>query len=154
MNDETGRGDGVEAAVAHLLEGWALMLSWPLGWGDMDSFGHVNNTVYFRFFEHVRIAYFEHVGFTEHMKQSRVGPILAHTSCRFRLPLTYPDTVTLATRVDEVGVDRFTMLYRVVSHAHRAVAAEGDGRIVVFDYEKGVKAPLPDAIRAAMLPSD
>ena len=34
----------------------------PVQWGDQDAFGHVNNTVYFRWFESARIAYFQHTG--------------------------------------------------------------------------------------------
>ncbi len=34
----------------------------PIRWGDMDAFGHVNNTVYFRYMEQVRISWFEQVG--------------------------------------------------------------------------------------------
>ena len=34
----------------------------PIRWGDMDAFGHVNNTVYFRYMEQVRISWFEQIG--------------------------------------------------------------------------------------------
>lgn len=138
------------STISDLLDGWPVVLSYPVSWGEMDSFGHVNNTVYFRYFEHARIAFFERTGFTRLMSSTGIGPILAHTSCRFRLPLAYPDTVSIATKVTEIQRDRFTMLYRVVSHEHAAIAAEGDGRIVVFDYSKNVKAPLPASVREVM----
>lgn len=118
----------------------------PVAWGDMDAFAHVNNTVYFRYFETARIACFEVVGFTELMRESRIGPILAHTECRFRLPLEYPDTVSAATRIEEIDVDRFMMRYEVFSHAHGRVAAEGTGRIVSLNYATGEKVALPGAI--------
>src|SRR4051812_27249954 len=51
----------------------------PVAWGDMDAFGHVNNTVYFRWFESARIAYFEKIGLNERMKRDKKGPILART---------------------------------------------------------------------------
>jgi acyl-CoA thioester hydrolase len=133
-----------------LLEGFAVTVQLPLTWGQMDSMGHVNNTQYFRWFEDVRMAYFEASGLYAHMTTHQVGPILARTQCRFIIPLTYPDTVHVGTRVEDVAEDRFTMRYRVVSEARDLVAAEGDGRIVVFDYVAGEKAPLPPAIRARM----
>ena len=37
-------------------------MSMPIRWGDMDAFGHVNNTVYFRYMEQVRISWFEQLG--------------------------------------------------------------------------------------------
>ena len=119
-------------------------------WGDMDAMGHVNNAVYFRYFESARIAYFEAVGFLTQMQDSGIGPILAHTDCRFRLPLTYPDRLRIGARVTAVATDRLQMSYQVVSMASGAVAAEGTGRIVCFDYRAGRKAPLPDSIGSAI----
>ena len=77
----------------------------------------------------------------------RVGPILAATNCRFKIPLTYPDTVSIGTRVPEIDDDRFTMEYYVVSHKHKRVAAEGTGLIVCFDYRENKKAPVPAEVR-------
>lgn len=128
------------------LEGYPVIVRWPVAWGDMDAFAHVNNVVYFRWFESARIAYFAALAWTP----GGVGPILAHTSCAFRAQLTYPDHVDIGARVDEVGDDRFTMRYRVVSERHGRIAAEGEGRVISFDYARGVKAPLPAEIRAAI----
>jgi acyl-CoA thioester hydrolase len=122
----------------------------PVAWGEMDAFQHVNNIVYFRYFETARIALFEKTGFAGPATGQGVGPILAATDCRFRIPLTYPDTVTAAAWVDDIGEDRFIMKYAVFSHRHKSVAAEGSGRIVAFDYGRGTKAPLPGEIVAAL----
>ncbi|HCP44944.1 MAG TPA: acyl-CoA thioesterase [Deltaproteobacteria bacterium] len=122
----------------------------PVSWGDLDAFQHVNNTVYFQWFETARIRYFEEIGFLDHLKATGVGPILAETSCKFRLPLTYPDTVTASAQAMDLGHDRFTMRYRVHSAEHGRLAAEGEGRIVCFDYRGNNKAPLPDPIRKAI----
>ena len=130
-----------------LVEGYAVVIETPVAWGEMDSLGHVNNIVYFRYFESARMAYFAEVDFWGHMEETGVGPILASTQCRFRLPLEYPDTVSIGARIKDIGEDRFMMEYVVVSHRHRKVAAEGGGLIVVYDYRAKRKAPLPDEIR-------
>jgi acyl-CoA thioester hydrolase len=65
--------------------------------------------------------------------------------------LTFPDTVTLAARAVDLGEDRFTMHYRVVSERLGVVAAEGEGRVISYDYRNARKAPLPPAIRAALI---
>lgn len=138
-------------AVAELLAGFPVTVEIPVAWGDMDALGHVNNTVYFRYFETVRIAGFTRLGIGDITAAADgVGPILHSTNCRFRIPLTYPDTVTVGTRIGDIGEDRFVMHYRAVSHEHRAVAAEGDGLIVTYDYLAARKAPISVALRARL----
>jgi acyl-CoA thioester hydrolase len=130
-----------------LLAGFPVRIETPVAWGEMDSLLHVNNTVYFRYFESARMTYFERIGFWEHMDRTGVGPILASTSCRFKLPLTYPDEVLVGAAVPAIDGDRFTMKYAVASRRHGRVAAEGEGLIVAYDYRQLKKAALPDEIR-------
>lgn len=133
--------------MKELLAHCPVVVEIPVAWGDMDAMGHVNNTVYLRYFETARIAYFERVGLMAHMEQTGIGPILGSESCQFRLPVTYPDTVSVGTRIPKIGADRFTMEFFVVSHKHRKVAAQGDGVVVSFNYRENRKAPLPDLWR-------
>ncbi len=133
--------------VPQELEEFPVVIEWPVAWGEMDAFGHVNNIYYFRYFESARIAYFERIAFMETMERTGVGPILAATRCRFRAPLRYPDKLFIGARVTEMGEDRFLMEYRVVSGSSGRVAAEGDGLIVAYDYRENRKAPIPEEIR-------
>ncbi|MDB4949526.1 MAG: acyl-CoA thioesterase [Gemmatimonadetes bacterium] len=130
-----------------LLDGYPVTVTIPVAWGEMDAFRHVNNIVYFRYFETARIEYLRRIGFGGERDEDGIGPIMANTHCRFRRPLTFPDTVTVGARVTEVGEDRFTMEYRLVSHALNDVAAEGGGVLVAYDYRALGKAPLPQAVR-------
>lgn len=131
----------------NLLQPFPVVIETPVAWGQMDAFRHLNNTVYFRFFESGRIAYFERLGLLEYMEETGVGPILASTNCRFRIPLTYPDTVSIGTRVSNFDGDRFTMEYVVVSHRHKKIAADGTGLIVCFNYNENKKVPIPAELR-------
>jgi acyl-CoA thioester hydrolase len=124
-----------------------VRISLAVQWGEMDSYGHVNNTVYFRWFESARMECFARLGWPAVERDSGVGPILHSTRARFRAPLTWPDTVDVATRITNVLSDRFTMLYEVGSRALERVVAEGEGTIVAFDYRRLEKAPLPEPIR-------
>jgi acyl-CoA thioester hydrolase len=119
----------------------------PVQWGDMDAFAHVNNTVYFRWFESARIAYFEKIGLNERMRREKKGPILARTSCDYAKPLTFPDTIRATARVVKVGNTSFVMEYTVTSTKH-GEAARGEGVIVLIDYEKGGKIPVDDELKA------
>ena len=136
--------------IESLLADYPVRRETPVAWGQMDAFAHVNNTVYFRWFEDARIMLFERVGWLEAMEQTRVGPILARTQCVFKRPLTYPDTVHIGARVQDLAADRFTMSYRIASHEQQAIVAEGDARIISYDYSANAKAPIPDGVRAAL----
>ncbi|MGQ0562906.1 MAG: acyl-CoA thioesterase [Gemmatimonadota bacterium] len=128
-----------------LLDGFAVVIEVPVAWGDMDAFGHVNNTVFFRYFESARIAYLDRIGFRG---GNGAGPILASTHCRFRRPLVYPDTVLVGARVTELNHDRFTHEYRIVSLTTNQIVAEGGGVIVAYDYHTRAKCPIPAEVRA------
>lgn len=131
-----------------LLMAYPVVLELPVQWGEMDAYGHVNNTVFFRYFESARMIYLGRAGLVESHAQAQVGAILHSTSCRFRLPLYYPDRVQIGARVIDVKEDRFTMEYLVVALSVGLVAAEGSGIIVSFDYAAGKKVGLPETVRA------
>ena len=133
--------------MSNPLPEYSFVIELPVIWGDMDALQHVNNTIYFRYFESVRMAYFEELGFWEHMNETGIGPILASTQCRFRIPLTYPDTISVGTRIRDMAEDRFVMDYCVFSHSHEKVAAQGEGLIVTYDYRNQRKAPIPEKLR-------
>lgn len=128
-------------------ENFPVAITLPVVWGEMDAFGHVNNAVYFRYFETARIAYFERIGMLAFMEKQGIGPILAHTECRFRIPLTYPDSVEVGARVTAIEADRFLMQYQIWSQTAQAVAARGSGLIVSFDYRKACKVAIPAELR-------
>jgi acyl-CoA thioester hydrolase len=128
------------------LKPYPVIITLPVAWGEMDAFQHVNNVIYFKYFESVRIAYFEKLEMMNLMEETGIGPILASTQCRYKVPLTYPDTVAVGTRISTVGEDRFSMAYIVVSQTRNLVAAEGDALIVAYDYRKNTKARLPDVL--------
>ena len=129
---------------------WPVSVEVPVAWGDMDAFDHVNNTVFLRWFETARIAYFERLGFLDRMEEDGVGPILARATCDYRLALRYPDLVRVEATVTRLGNTSFVMGYRVFSAEQDALAAEGEGVIVLFDYGTERKAALDDDLRSAI----
>jgi acyl-CoA thioester hydrolase len=123
----------------------------PVWWGDQDSLGHVNNTIYLRWFETSRIAYCERVGLWNLMKAERIGPILAAVHCNFRHQLHYPDTVLVGTRVGRMGRTSLTLEHVVESESIGSIVADGHCVLVVYDYEKQQPRPIPEEMRAAIL---
>src|SRR5436190_21088461 len=127
--------------MAHeLLAGFPVVVEQAVVWGEMDSYRHVNNTVYFRYFENARLEYFRRLDWPALERETGVGPILAATQARFRRALAYPDTIWIGAKIVNVLEDRFTILHRIVSKRLNAVAAEGEGTIVCYRYERGEKA--------------
>lgn len=130
-----------------LLQDFPVVVRLPVQWGDMDAYGHVNNTVFFRYFESARVEYLERCGFLASFERQRVGAILHSTRCRFRRALTHPDTVLVGATAAEVADDRFRHAYRLVSLDGDEIAAEGEGIVVSFDYDRGETVPIPPAVR-------
>lgn len=129
-----------------MTETWSTRVT--VAWGDMDAFGHVNNAQYFKYFENARIAWFEARGvMADGLVVGDIGPILGATSCRFKAPVAFPDTLTVEVTVDEIGDDRFTHRYSILSESLGREVAAGDALIVSYDYANGRKAPLPNAWR-------
>ncbi len=137
-----------------ILKPYPVVITIPVAWGEMDAFQHVNNVIYFKYFESVRIAFFERLDMVAFMETTGIGPILASTQCKYKVPLTYPDTVSVGARVSFIEEDRFGMDYVVVSHKLGAVAAQGDGLIVAYDYRKGAKALIPEEMKQKILSVD
>jgi acyl-CoA thioester hydrolase len=130
-----------------LLARFPVIVRQPVQWGDMDSYRHVNNVVYFRYFENARLAYFERLAWPEFERATGVGPILAATSARFRRVLTYPDTIAVGARATDVGSDRFALEHVIVSEARQAVVTEGTCLVVTYHYGEDRKVPMPEEIR-------
>ena len=137
--------------MEELTREYPVIIELPVAWGDMDAFAHVNNTAYFKYFESARIAYFEKSDFMDFMETHGIGPILASTQCRFKIPLTYPDKISVGARVAEIGKDRFTMEYTVISHKHKKIAASGEGVLVTFNYRNNQKTMIPDEIKKRII---
>ncbi len=138
------------STLQDLLAAYPVVVTFPVHWGDMDAFQHVNNIQYFKYWETARITYFERIGFMDELRDHHIGPILASTGCLFRFPLTYPDTVSVGCRTLELKEDRFLLSYVVVSQTAEQVAARGEGMVVSYDYTALSKTALPEKIRTAI----
>jgi acyl-CoA thioester hydrolase len=121
-------------------------------WGDMDALLHVNNIVYFEYFELARVAYLERIGMpSPGPAWHDFGWIIGSTCCRYKAPVTFPDTLAVGTRVGALSGDRVLMEYRAVSAKLDKVAAEGEALLVAYDFGAGRVTPIRDDICRAIL---
>lgn len=60
--------------MKELLDDYPVIVDFPIAWGDMDAFQHVNNIMYFKYFESARISYFERIDLIKVMNETGIGP--------------------------------------------------------------------------------
>lgn len=115
-------------------------------WGDMDSFGHVNNVEFFRYLESARVEY-AMTALAGKVRARGQNIILADLHCAFRRQLRWPGAVDIYTRTVRVGHSSIA-LHQVMCPADTdAIAASADTVLVWFDFAEQRPAPVPDAIR-------
>lgn len=117
-------------------------------WNQMDALGHVNNAIYFKYFEAARIEYFMKIGQKELQAGKGQGPVLAQIACQFMLPVSFPDDITVGCWIERIGNTSVQMNYEIYSKKLDAVAARGESVVVMIDYSTGKKAPIPEAIKS------
>lgn len=133
--------------LRELLAGYPVVVTQAVVWGDMDAYQHVNNVVYFRYFENARLEYIRRLEWPTLEEQTGVGPILGSTQARFRRALTYPDTISITARLTDLGADRLVLEHHIYSHQQQVLTTEGTGTVVTFHYGKGSKVPIPEDLR-------
>jgi len=119
----------------------------PIRWGDMDAMGHVNNTIYFRYFETVRIAWFDSIGCQPDPKGE--GPVIVNAFCNFIRQLEYPGEVIARHYVANPGRTSFDT-YMTLERTDQpgVIFTEGGAKTVWVDFPKQKSTPLPDWMRA------
>lgn len=118
----------------------------PIRWGDMDAMGHVNNTLYFRYFETVRIEWMRTLGAT--LKPEGVGFVIVNAFCNFIRQLEYPGDIRARQYIGEVGrssFDTFVTLER--EDEPGVIYATGGATTVWLDIAAKKTLPLPEWLR-------
>ena len=127
---------------------WVLTSRIPIRWGDMDAYGHVNNTVYFRYMEQARVELLERLGFP--IDTRTAGPVIVHTACTFLAPLNYPGIVEVRLYCGALGRSSIPTRYEIRLEGDETLYATGEAKIVWIDVASGQSVPVPDALRRAL----
>ena len=118
----------------------------PIRWGDLDAMGHVNNTIYFRYMETARIAWFDAIGVKT--DPHGVGPVIVNAFCNFHKSLTYPGTVRLRMYASDPGRSSFETWTELELEGEPGVLyASGGATTVWTDSPAQKSATLPDRMR-------
>lgn len=114
---------------------------------DIDMMDHVNNAAYFTYFETARCHYYESL--TGLKEINRLDIIVAQQSCEYLRGLRYDEEFDVVAWPSRIGTTSFTLSY-VLRTATGETVARGETVIVMFDYVKNAKKPIPAALRAKL----
>ncbi len=118
----------------------------PMRWGEMDALGHLNNVHYFRYFEQVRISWFNSLD--PSLMNERTGPLLIRTTAVYHIPIIHPATLEIKLFAGAPGSTSVTTYYEVslAGQAEDKIYTEGEAVLVWADYAVGRSIKLPDAL--------
>jgi acyl-CoA thioester hydrolase len=135
-----------------MLEEFPVVVDIDVRFRDMDAFAHVDNIVYYEYFEIARVAYLDRIGMPiPGPAWHDFGWVIGSTCCRYKAAVVYPDTLSVGSRVGALSDDRVLMEYRVVSRQQGRVAVEGEALLVAYDFGAGRAIPVRKGIRDAIL---
>jgi acyl-CoA thioester hydrolase len=124
-------------------------LTLRIDWSELDLFGHVNNVAYFKYVQASRVHFWEQLGMDVTQFPNPVGVMLASCNCSFIKPLFYPGEVTITVSVEFMKNTSFGFHHQVWNDRQELVA-EAHDVMVMFDFAKQEKVPVPDELRKKM----
>ncbi len=124
-------------------------LSIPTRWMDNDIYGHVNNVVYYSYFDTVINEYLIRAGGLD-ITQGEIVGLAVETFCRFHRELTFPEVIEAGLRVGKLG--NSSVRYEIGIFKKDVPEAAATGHFVHVFVQRAARkpAPIPAPIRAAL----
>lgn len=116
-------------------------VEFPIRWGDMDAYGHVNNTSYFLFVQEARFNLLQEAGFS--LELNGVAPVLASIYCKFISPIKYPETIIVETFFIKTMEKKVFFEHTIKSKDLKAIYALLEATIVWFDFNQNISVMPP-----------
>lgn len=111
---------------------------------DLDAFGHVNNAVFFTYFEWGRALYW--FALTGNAEARDISFIVAHAQCDFRRQIGL-ENIEIRTRIGEMRGSSFDF-HTEIRTAKNELAAEGKVVVVLYDWARQAKIAVSDELRS------
>ncbi len=122
----------------------------PIRWGDMDAFGHVNNTEYFRYMEQARVNWL----FIEKGEIFQPGSssfVVITANCNFLKPLYFPATLIIDSWASDIGTSSVVVHHKIRSEENpETTFAQGHAKLVCIDLETQRSIPLSAEMKATL----
>jgi acyl-CoA thioester hydrolase len=119
---------------------------------DLDAMGHVNNAVFFTYFEQARTRYWLSLTGASASDVRSIGFIVVHGECDYVSPATLGETLLVGVRIPAAGKSSFSFEYRIVAFdakqdAPARLVATGKTVQALYDWEAKATVPLTDELR-------
>jgi acyl-CoA thioester hydrolase len=108
-------------------------------WADNDAYGHVNNTVYYEWFDSAVNAWMIEQGMLDIASGDPIA-LVVETRCTYAAPLTFPETVEIGLAVAQLG--RSSIRYRIGVFAEGGDAAAAEGEFVHVVVDRSTRRPV------------
>ena len=146
---EESKEKNVQREEPEVRKRYPHFLSVPTRWMDNDVYGHVNNVIYYSYFDTVVNEYLIHSGVLDIEKSPVIG-LVVETQCRFFESITFPDTVHAGLRVARLGRSSVRYEIGLFRNDDRTAVAQGHFVHVYVERESHKATPLPPGMRAAL----
>lgn len=110
---------------------------------DIDLMGHVNNSVYFNYFDLGRVAYFDEV-FGEDLEYRKRGVVIAGTNTNFFQQINLNDHIEVVTKVTKIGNKSFELHQQIRGIGDESVKCESFTTMVCFDFVNDCTMVMPN----------
>ena len=120
-------------------------------WNDMDKYGHVNNMIYYGYFDTVVTDYIVRIGQLDTNRSPAVA-LVVESHCNYHRPISFPAIVECGLRVGKLGNSSVRYEIGVFASGEIAIAADGYFVHVFVDRESLRPTPIPESLRAAITP--
>jgi acyl-CoA thioester hydrolase len=130
-------------------EGYRYFVPVTTRWMDNDVYGHVNNVVYYAYFDTAANQFLIEAGGLDIHGSSVIGIVVA-SACQYHAPVAYPDRLEAGVRADRIGNSSVQYGIGVFREGERSAAASGTFTHVFVDRQTRRPVPIPSGIRAAL----
>ncbi|MEP6569726.1 MAG: thioesterase family protein [Acidobacteriota bacterium] len=128
---------------------YAHFLALPTRWMDNDIYGHVNNALYYAFFDTAINEYLIAEGGLD-IHAGAVVAFAAESQCQYLQPLAFPGVIEIGLRVGKLGNSSVRYELGIFKQGERSAAAAGYFVHVFVDRETQKPLAMPATIRAAL----
>jgi acyl-CoA thioester hydrolase len=130
---------------------YAHFLSISTRWSDNDVYGHINNVVYYSYFDTVVNEYLLRAGVLDFSEGETIG-LVVETRCNFFAPVVFPEPVEAGLRVEKLGNTSVRYEVGIFTQSSDEAAAQGHFVHVYVDRVTRRPVPLPAPLVAALQP--